>query len=147
MIGPSSKSVPSLLMPGLLSLLLCFLATFITGFVNGFNGGPDVTLKVMASAFMYPAPYILLAVIGGAMFHIKRWAPMALTFNLGGVVLALIWIVVMFFIPVSATSTNTITEESMFLNFVVSSIVSIVICSIIIIEGQIAWPAELNKDG
>lgn len=131
---------------GVILMVSAVIATIAAGFVVGFNASADSTVKVMASMFMYPTPYLLYVVIGGAVFHTKRWKPIAITFNLGAVVLVAIWVLNIFVFVHRATETTSILEEAISDNFVWASLTALSLIVIMIVEGQVAWPQAQPKE-
>ena len=134
------ESTPKTLAIGLISLLLCSVATVVSGFVVGFEATNDLTLLVMAAMFMYPSPYLLLMAIGGAIYHTKQWPPIALTFNVAGVIMLGLWVANILVFDAPSTEHGNPLNEALFQNFLISGLVFLVLITIIIVEAQIAWP-------
>lgn len=130
------------LLPGVVILAAITMLTVIVGFYIGFNTEQDVTLKVMLTMFVYPTPYVLLAVIATALFHSKRWPPLVYTFTVGAIALTVSWLLNNVVWLDYSIALGEALEQSLLFNFYVSAAISVVFIVVLIVESHIAWPSE-----
>ena len=129
-----------ILIPGILASIIAIVATVSAGFFVGLNTEFDVTPKVMFAMFVLPTPYAFVTFVGLSLYHTKRWMPIAMTFNIGAVVLLLLWFTNNLLLIDSSKGWGIGLEQSLDTNLFYTSIVAGVFTVVMIIEGQIAWP-------
>ncbi|MDH5544565.1 MAG: hypothetical protein OEZ43_03165 [Gammaproteobacteria bacterium] len=130
-----------ILLSGLIMLLFCSIATVVAGFYSGFQAEKDITLTVMAAMFVYPSPYLLLLVLGGAIYHTKRWRPIAHTFNLGSFAMLITWAYHLFVKDRPEVEDGSALGQILLGNFYYAAGLFVALLIVLIIEANLAWPS------
>lgn len=133
---------PRILFPGLIALLVATLASISAGLFVSFNTEFDRTVMFMYALFVFPAPYLFLFFTGVFLYQTKRWTPIAVTFDFGALLLALLWPINNLIMSDKSHGWVSALNESLFTNVYYSAALALGFIVILFIEGQIAWPEK-----
>ncbi|MDH5217454.1 MAG: hypothetical protein OEX19_07155 [Gammaproteobacteria bacterium] len=128
--------------PGLVALLIVSIASLGAGLFVSFNTEFDRTVMFMFALFVFPAPYLFLFFTGLILYHSKRWTPIAVTFDIGALLLVLLWPINNLLLSDKSHGWVSALDESLFTNVYYSAALALGFIIILIIEGQIAWPEK-----